>query len=77
MLGLWLKAHGISKNKAALLIGCSAKMIDLWCAGRVIPGLLYAMKIEQVTSGGVGMEMWVGTSIGKYQWNEIEKRIRV
>ena len=77
MLALWLKAHGVSKNKFALMIGCSSKMVDLWTSGRVIPGLIYALKIEQQTQGGVGMEMWVGTSIGKAQWNALEKRITI
>lgn len=74
--GLWLKARGISKNKAATLIGCSPKMVDLWTSGRVIPDLLYALKIEQITEGGVGMEMWVGTALGRHRWAEIEKRAK-
>lgn len=72
--GLWLKARGISKNKAAKMIGCSSKMVDYWTTGRVIPDLLYALKIEQITEGGVGMEVWVGTSLGRARWAEIQKR---
>lgn len=74
IFALWLKAHGISKNKAAKLIGCSGRMIELWCQGRCLPGLLYAMMIEKVTQGGVSMEMWAGTSIGKHTWNLMIKR---
>lgn len=76
MLTLWLKAHGVSKNRFGRLVGCAPRMVDLWCNGQAIPGLVYAAVIEKVTEGGVSMETWLGTELGKHLWKEHEKRIQ-
>lgn len=71
---VWLKAHGITKNGAARLLGCAPRMIDLWCTGRVIPSLIYAFGIEAFTEGGVSVDMWLGTQIGRHNWQEFKRR---
>ncbi len=76
LLGIWLKAHSISKDQFGRLVGCAPKMVDFWCAGRCIPGLLYAFKIEQVTGGGIGVETWLGLDIAKLEWNRIQRRAK-
>lgn len=70
MLLSWLKSHGVSKNKFAKIIGSSPRMVDWWCDGRSLPGLIYAFIIERATEGGVAVEMWLGTEIGKQFWRE-------
>lgn len=76
ILELWLKSHGISKNKFARTLGCNGRMVDYWCAGRALPGLIYAFLIERATEGGVPAETWLGTELGKYHWMQAEKRIQ-
>lgn len=76
MLHEWIKAHGLSRDAFAKLVGCNGKMVDFWCDGQVIPGLIYAFKIEQVTEGSVSAEMWLGTDIGKFYWRDLERRVQ-
>lgn len=70
MLLSWLKSHNVSKNKFCRMIGCAPRMVDWWCSGRSVPGLIYAFIIEKATEGGVSVEMWLGTEIGKQLWRE-------
>lgn len=76
ILSLWLKSHGISRDKFARQVGCSGKNVDFWCDGKTIPTLHFAFMIEKETEGGVPAETWLGTDIGKHLWTEIQKRVK-
>ncbi len=73
----WLKQHGLSRDSFAKLIGCNGKTLDFWCDGQSIPTLHYAFMIEMVTEGSVGVETWLGTTMGKMIWEETRKRAEV
>lgn len=75
-LHLWCKSHSISRDKFARLIGCSHKNVDYWCDGRTTPTLHFAFMIEKITEGGVPVETWLGTDLGRHLWNEIQKKAK-
>ena len=68
-LSLWLKANQKSQCSLARDLGCDPKLVKLWTTGRVIPGLVYAFKIERQTEGGVPASSWLGTPLGREMWN--------
>lgn len=68
-----MKQRGISRAQAAKTLGCATRMIDLWQYGQVIPGLVYAFAIEMWTEGGVSVDSWLGTSLGRFTWEEFKR----
>lgn len=74
LLHEWLAARGTSRNKFARQIGVNHKTVDYWCDGRVMPELVPALRIEAITEGGVPVESWVGTPLGRMMWKELEDR---
>jgi hypothetical protein len=49
-------------------------MVDHWRLGKVMPGLVYAFRIEQATGGGVPVAAWMGTERAKAEWSIAETR---
>ena len=72
----WLQEQGMTLEAFSRLIGTNKTHVGWWATGRVIPGLVYAFRIEQVTKGGVPASYWIGTMLGKMQWNSISSRAR-
>jgi hypothetical protein len=76
VLHLWLTSRGVGRDTFAKQLGCNHRMVDYWCDGRCIPGLVYAFAIEKITNGGVPAAAWLGTDIGRMLWTRVEKRMR-
>jgi transcriptional regulator with XRE-family HTH domain len=76
LLHFWLKQHGISRDGFAKKLGCTSKMVDHYCDGQCVPGLAIAFQIEKVTQGAVSAATWLGTDMGKMQWEEIQRRAK-
>ncbi len=69
VLSTWLRVNGKSRFALAREIGCDPKMVGYWADGRSLPSLIFAFKLERATNGGVPLESWLATEIGRLQWN--------
>ena len=74
-LSLWLKQHQLSHFQLAARLRCDPKMVRYWASGRCIPGLVYAFRIEQETSGAVPVASWLGTELGRALWEHTGRDI--
>lgn len=70
----WLIQNGVASTTLARRIGCHLRMVDHWRLGKVMPGLVYAFRIEQATGGGVPVAAWMGTERAKAEWSIAETR---
>lgn len=68
-LQVWLSKRDLSRFAFAKEVGCDPRLVALWADGRVLPGLIYAFKIERATKGGVPVTSWLGTELGRTLWN--------
>lgn len=73
-LRTWLDKHGMSVQRFSRLIGCNYRTAQLWTAGQVIPSLVWAYRIDEVTKGEVAPSMWLGTDLGRHMWAAVIKR---
>jgi transcriptional regulator with XRE-family HTH domain len=72
----WLQENNMTMEAFARKMGTNKTHVGWWATGRTLPGLIYAFRIEQVTAGGVPASYWLGTLLGKMQWNSISSRAR-
>src|SRR5262245_60711426 len=76
-LNQWMVESKVSNKRMAKMVGCSTRSIVFWKQGQSIPVLVYAFKIEQITEGKVSVESWLGTMLGKQQWDNCGKPGRI
>lgn len=62
-LAAWIKTSKINQTKAAELLGMDEVSMSLIMRGKRTPGLLNAMRIEDVT--GVPARSWLLTGVNK------------
>lgn len=62
---------GTSKQTFANRVGVVRRTVDWWADGRVIPTLVAAFRIEQVTEGAVPVASWLGLDIGRALWEQM------
>jgi hypothetical protein len=74
-LNQWLKEVGMSRAAFCRKVGACDRIVQLWADGCSMPGLVFAYKIEEVTAGQVPVASWLGTEIGRRQWNALNKKI--
>lgn len=55
-------------------VGCCRLAIQLWRDGKVIPNLIYAFRLEEVTKGKVSVAGWLGTDLGRMNWETVCQR---
>jgi DNA-binding transcriptional regulator YdaS (Cro superfamily) len=55
----YLEKHGIRNNFFADKIGVKSPQICRWLSGKSLPGLEYAIKIEDETNGAVTCRDWL------------------
>jgi DNA-binding XRE family transcriptional regulator len=67
-LAAWLRKMGSSAASFARLVGCNRRTAQLWVNGQCLPSLIYAYKIDEITRGEVPPASWLGTEIGKAEW---------
>lgn len=51
--------------------GCKASLraVKYWMHGQTLPCVVAAFKIEAFSKGGIPIESWLDTTIGKAKWN--------
>lgn len=53
----WMDRHGVNQTKAAEILEVNYVVLSQYLNGKRIPGLVNAVKIEQVT--GISVESWL------------------
>ena len=68
ILARWIVEHDMSRWEFAELLKRRYNTVCAWADGRALPGLINAILIEQATHGGVPMTSWLGTTLGRMEW---------
>ena len=55
----WLVDNDMTQTELAKKLGTTRQAVSSWCVGRVMPGLFYALAIEELTKGAVELELWL------------------
>lgn len=71
-LSVWMEKTGRTYQEVAQLMGCSANSVRLWAAGKAVPGLVAAYRLEVVTEYKVTMLSWMSTKLGRRLWEGFE-----
>ena len=59
-LAAWLKrSDDMNQNRVAQALGTTRQAVQSWCCGRVKPGLYYALALERLSHGEVGLDAWL------------------
>jgi transcriptional regulator with XRE-family HTH domain len=65
----WRVSKGWSLELLSKKLGITLVSVKRWCRGQTIPSLPLAFWIEYVTKGGVPVVSWMGTRLGKSEFN--------
>jgi hypothetical protein len=57
-LVLWMVEFDVSVKLLAAELGCHPVMVTRWRTGQTKPGRVYALKLEELTSGRVSAVSW-------------------
>jgi DNA-binding XRE family transcriptional regulator len=57
----WLVDSDTTQTELAKKLGTTRQAVSSWCVGRVMPGLFYALAIEELTGGAVELEQWLSS----------------
>ena len=59
-LAAWLKqSNNMNQNRVAQALGTMRQAVQSWVCGRVKPGLYYALALERLSHGEVGLDAWL------------------
>lgn len=59
-LAAWLKqSNNMNQNRVAQALGTTRQAVQSWVCGRVKPGLYYALALERLSHGEVGLDAWL------------------
>ena len=58
-LAAWLKRSDMNQNRVAQALGTTRQAVQSWVCGRVKPGLYYALALERLSHGEVGLDAWL------------------
>jgi hypothetical protein len=58
LLGQHLTDSGLSLRDFGSAVGTSASLVCMWAAGKRVPGLVFALRIERATNGRIRPEDW-------------------
>jgi transcriptional regulator with XRE-family HTH domain len=59
LLAKHLTVSGQSLRDFAAKVGTSASLVSMWRAGKRVPGIEFALKIERATKGRVRLRDWL------------------
>ena len=65
----WMKSKRKTCEEVARGTDASVRSVKYWMNGQALPCLVSAFKIEAYTQGKVPVAYWLGTAVGKAQWN--------
>lgn len=71
-LSTWMEKTGKTAQEVARLMGVSTNSIRLWAAGKAVPSLVAAYRLEVVTEYKVTMLSWMSTRVGRRLWEGLE-----
>lgn len=70
----WLDAQDGSVRGLAAAAGLDQQTLQHIAAGKQLPSLLAAFRLEQVTEGAVLAVSWLGTDLARSLWAQMEER---
>ena len=66
---LWCNAHGVSVFEVARGIRRDPKTLYRIAPNQQMPSLVLAFQLEKYSEGGIAVEQWLGTELGRLLWN--------
>ena len=73
----WMEKTGILAGDLAIKMGVATSTIRLWAAGKAVPGLVHAYRLEQLTEFKVAVVSWLHTTLARKLWEGLEKAGRL
>lgn len=70
LLDQWMSKEGWSTQAFAATLGIDRKRLEYMRAGKALPTLVWAFKIEKATGGKVAASSWLASDIGQATWKE-------
>lgn len=67
-LSEYIREKGLTIYAVAKAAGFDPKTVKGWAVGRCLPPLVAAFRLEAATEGAVPVASWLGTELGKSQW---------
>lgn len=70
-LARWLYRNKMSAFAFAAKLRMNPQSVNNWVKGRVLPSLVVAFKIDELTKGEVPASSWLATAVGKWQYENL------
>ena len=70
-LARWLYRNQMSAFAFAGKLRMNPQTVRQWIHGKVLPSLCAAFKIDELTKGEVPPSSWLGTAVGKWQYEHL------